>query len=396
MSQSMNRHAPLRASDCGTQAKNEAGFGKSIAIVLPDLRHGGAEKLHVNLANEWLSRGVAVEFVLGKALGQLLTELPDQVTVADLGAARVRSMVLPLIGYLRNCRADVVLAAMWPLTVLVPLAALLAGFKGRVAVSEHSPLSIAYARRGKAHGCALRASTRFFYPLATRRIAVSMGVAEDLASLSGLPRDWFTVIYNPAASGQVREPNAQVPEALSRLSGPLILSVGTLKRVKRHDLLIRAFSRLPPALSATLCIVGEGAERPALERLVAALGLEGRVLLPGFASPTGPWYAAADLFVLASDYEGFGNVLVEAMEQGVPVVSTDCPSGPREILCDGKYGRLVPVNDPDALASAMQAALAERPDRSLLQARAGDFAVERIADQYLDVLLPDWRNGGRT
>ncbi len=359
-----------------------------IAVVLPDLRPGGAEKLHVNLAKEWVRQGAAVEFVLGKSVGALLSDLPGAVAVTGLDAARVRSMVLPLIKYMRDCRADAVLAAMWPLTVLAPLAARVSGFKGRVVVSEHSPLSMAYARRGRAHRLALRLSTRLAYPLADARIAVSKGVADDLASLSGLPRDSFSVVYNPAALGQRRAPRAQSPEALSSVPGPVVLSVGTLKRVKRYDLLIQAFARLPASLCATLCILGDGAERPELERLVATRGLEGRVLLPGFATDTAPWYAAADLFVLSSDYEGFGNVIVEAMEHGIPVVSTDCPAGPREILCDGKYGRLVPVGDVDALAIAMATALEENPDRESLKARARDFSVEKIAGEYLRVMFP--------
>ena len=142
---------------------------------------------------------------------------------------------------------------------------------------------------------------------------------------------------------------------------------------------------------ATLCILGEGSERTALETQVHALGLEGRVLLPGYKSDPAPYYARADLFVLSSDHEGFGNVIVEALDHGVPVVSTDCPSGPREILQEGKYGTLVPVGDVDALAQAMLATLHAPHDPAALKARARDFAVDTIADQYLDHLLPGWR-----
>src|SRR5690606_15955724 len=171
-------------------------------------------------------------------------------------------------------------------------------------------------------------------------------------------------------------------------------TVGTLKAVKRFDVAIEAFSRLPASLGATLCIVGEGPERRTLQAKIEELGMEGRVLLVGYRADTVPWYASADLLVLSSDYEGFGNVIVEAMEQGVPVVSTDCPSGPREILEDGRYGRLVPVGDAEALASAMLESLQSLHDYAALKARAQDFAVDKVADEYLDLLLPGWREAG--
>lgn len=358
-----------------------------VAVLLPDLRPGGAERLHVGLAHEWSARGLGVDFVVRRAQGELLGQLPVGTRIVDLHASRVRNAWLPLARYLRRESPTALLAAMWPLTSIAPLAAGIARFKGRVAVSEHSPLSIAYAGKGALHRLGLCASTAFGYRLADVRIGVSSGVADDMAQLSGMSRERFNVIHNPAASGHAHGRHER-PVALAGVRGPVILTVGTLKRVKRHDLLLDAFARIAPAIDATLCILGEGAERAALESQVRALGLQDRVLLPGYAADPAPWYAHADLFVLSSDYEGFGNVIVEALEQGVPVVSTDCPSGPREILCDGQYGSLVPVGDADALAQAMLAALSAPHDGDALKRRARDFAVDRIAGQYLQLLLP--------
>src|SRR5690606_4953838 len=149
-----------------------------------DLRSGGAEWLHLNLAAEWLRLGCGVEFVLRREQGDLLESLPSGATVADLGAERVRGALRPLVRYLRATQPDVLLAAMWPLTVLAPLATRLAGFRGRVVVSEHSPLSLAYANRGRAHRLAMRGTMRLAYPRADARIAVSGGVADDLSALS--------------------------------------------------------------------------------------------------------------------------------------------------------------------------------------------------------------------
>ncbi|SFD95894.1 Glycosyltransferase involved in cell wall bisynthesis [Marinobacter sp. DSM 26671] len=357
-----------------------------ISIILPDLRPGGAERLHVNLADEWAHAGVSTEFVLQNATGELLGHLPASAKVVDLKSARIRSVLWRLVEYLKESKPNAIIVAMWPLTILAPFAARLAGYKGRVLISEHSPLSIAYGRYGRLHRLMMRASQRMCYPLADVRVAVSCGIADDLATLSGLPREQFTVIHNPAALGKVNV-NAACPEQLSGCPGPIILTVGTLKPVKRHDLLIEAFSRLPASLSATLCILGEGQMREQLERQIDGLGLHGRVLLPGFSLDPGPWYAHSDLFVLSSDYEGFGNVIVEAMEYGLPVVSTDCPVGPTEILEQGRYGRLVSPANVEALASGMLASLREEPDRDALKRRARDFSLDVIAQQYLDVMF---------
>lgn len=373
-----------------TSQMRDAKSRGHIAVLLPDLRSGGAERLHVNLAREWQQRGMHVEFVLRHARGELLSLLPQGTAVTDLQVDRVRSLLFPLASYLRTARPDVLLAAMWPLTVVAPLAARLARFRGRVVVSEHSPLSLAYSHRGWMHRRVLRASQRLCYPLADARVAVSAGVADDLAQLSGLERSRFDVIHNPAALGRAHE-RTVVPTTLEGVRRPLILSVGRLKQVKRYDLLIDAFAQLPAETGGTLCILGDGPERAALEQQVRELRLEGRVLLPGFAADPAPWYAQADLFVLSSDYEGFGNVIVEAMEFGVPVVSTNCVAGPAEILCDGRFGRLVSPGDAIALATAMREALQAPVDRDALRARASDFAVDRLADCYLDVLLPGWR-----
>lgn len=368
---------------------------RKIAIVLPDLSGGGAERMHVMMAHEWLARGLEVDFVLLRREGDLLQLVPPGARVIELGVARFRDAVLPLCTYLRHHRPSVVLAAMWPLTVVAIVAARLAGTSVRTLVSDHDTLSVSYGHKGTMHRMLMRASMALGYRLADTRIAVSRGVAMDLSVLSGIRMDRFQVIYNPAATGVDPVASGVVPPELADVRGPLILSVGTLKAQKDHTLLIDAFARLAPHLDATLCILGEGRLRGDLERLVVRHGLQGRVLLPGFRVETARWYRRADLFVLSSRHEGFGNVIVEALEQGVPVVSTDCPSGPREILCDGKFGRLVPVGDAAALAAAMAESLSTTHDRTALKVRAQDFSVDKAATQYEALLFPEWRKESR-
>lgn len=356
-----------------------------IAIFLPDLRPGGAERMRLQMATEWRNHGLDVDFILCNAVGELLQMLPPGIGVIDLKAERMRKALLPLVRYLKREQPDVLLAAMWPLTVIAPIAARLAGFRGRVVVSEHNNMTAAYASRGAMHRFVMGMSMRLGYALADAVVGVSKGVVDDLMLHTGQLRDKFYVIYNPASVGLDGSKTSRPLKLNGR--NRVVLSVGTLKQQKRHDLLIAAFARLPTGLGATLCILGEGAKRSQLERQIVSLGLEGRVLLPGFVADPLPWYAHADLFVLSSDYEGFGNVIVEAMEQGTPIVSTDCPSGPREILEDGKYGTLTPVGDVEALADAMLNSLISMHDKDASKKRAQDFTIAKAANSYLSLFV---------
>lgn len=360
-----------------------------IAILLPDLRSGGAERMHVNMARDWISKGFAVDFVLLSVRGELIEVLPQYARTVDLKARRYRGVVLPLRNYIRRESPAVLLAAMWPLTVVALLAQKLAHNQTRVVVSDHSLLSKSYEDYGRLHYLFLRLSMMLTYRVAHARIAVSKGVAAELAWLSGIHVDKFEVIYNPVVMNSTAREVYALPRELNGSSGPIILSVGSLKQVKNHELLLEAFSLLPAENNATLCILGEGGRRPILEDFIQKKGLQERVLLPGFRVETTPWYQHADLFVLSSNHEGFGNVLVESLENGVPVVSTDCPTGPREILCDGKYGKLVPVNDPYALALAMAETLTKVTDKDALRSRASDFSVSEISQVYLKVMFSE-------
>ncbi|MDQ3143457.1 MAG: glycosyltransferase, partial [Pseudomonadota bacterium] len=290
----------------------------------------------------------------------------------------------PLVAYLRERRPAGLQARMWPLTVVAILAAKLARTGTRVVVSDHNNLARQYGD-SRATMTALRASIRLFYPRAAARVAVSAGSADGLARLSGIPRDRFEVIHNPVDAPPAGASLAFAPAWPG--SGARILTVGSLKRQKNQALLIRALAEVVKLRPAALVILGEGELREPLEELAADLGIADHVSMPGFAPDPAPYFAAADLFVLSSDYEGFGNVIVEALHAGLPVVSTDCPSGPSEILGAGKYGTLVRCNDPEGLAAAMANALDRPIDGEAQKQRAGDFAMDRAADRYLALLL---------
>ena len=367
--------------------------GRQIAIFLPTLCIGGAERVSIYLANAFVSRGLDVELVLMQAEGELLPLLDPRVRVVDLGAARMRNLARPLARYLCEHRPAAVLANMWPLTIMAVAVACAVRAKARVVVVEHNN----WSAQSKHEGFVLRQfrklSMRLLLPFASARVGVSKGVAQDLETYAALAEGSVQCVYNPVTgSPRKQQPIQSSPDTDCWRAGKRLLSVGVLQTQKRFDWLLTAFSQVAAENpEARLLILGDGPERASLESMVSRLGLQGRVFLPGFVDGPAAYYAEADLFVLSSEYEGLSMVLVEALEQGTPVVSMDCPSGPREVLEDGRHGALVPVGDVDALASAMQEALGAHHDHEALKRRAQDFSVDKAADAYLDLLLPGWR-----
>jgi len=275
---------------------------------------------------------------------------------------------------------------MWPFTSAAVIGWLMAGRPGLLFVQDHTNLKYACVNELHLSLLYLRLLLRATYPLATGVLAVSNGVKQDLCEIGGFSPRRVQVIYNPVVRG-VDNPSSADASLRHQLWGQgftfHVLAVGTLKKQKNFQLLLHAFALLPSVLNIKLTILGEGSLRPELENLIKQLDLSRCVSLPGFKLDPVPWFRTADLFVLSSSWEGFANVVAEALEFGVPVVSTNCRSGPAEILDNGRYGRLVPVGDVTAFAAAMQASLLESHDQEALRRRAQFFAVPRIADQYL-------------
>lgn len=357
-----------------------------ISILLPDLRGGGVERIRLILAHEFAKQGHIVEFLLQNAVGELMPEASTEFRVVDFAVRRARDLARCLVNHLRSDKPDVLLVAMWPLTAIAPVAARFARFGGRVIVTEHAILSRQYEGWGRLHRLALRGSTMIAYRLASARVGVSRGVAEDMSFLSWMTDEQFKIIHNPIRSLNFPQPNdLDKIDELWNTAGPRILTVGNLNAVKNQAVQIRAFARLGRP-DARLMFLGQGQEEQRLRRLAAELGIANRVIFAGFHSDPSLFYATADLFVLSSAHEGFGNVIVEALSFGLPVVSTDCPSGPAEILENGRWGRLTPVGDVEALARSMDEALSSPVDRAGLKRRAADFSPEIAARKYLDLL----------
>jgi glycosyltransferase involved in cell wall biosynthesis len=359
-----------------------------ISIVLPDLRPGGAERNCLILAQELLLAGNDVDIVLLRKEGTLLSDLPEGIRLYNLGVRRIRHVPRPLARYIDSRRPHAVIANMWPVTTASVLARMLTAYRWKLMVVDHSILSHAYQGYGSLHRIALRASIATLYRFADARVGVSQGVVDDLADLSGMPAGRFEVVYNPLR--KFRPSTESEKRAADKYwmghAGYRILTVGTLKPVKNHALLIRAFATMRSPENAKLMILGEGRLRASLEELAEKEGVTDKVIFPGYFPDPLPFYESADVFVLSSDHEGFGNVIIEALSCGVPVVSTDCPSGPTEILQGGKYGTLVPVRDEKRLATAMSQALLGEHNTDLLRNRARDFSAKKNMETILSLL----------
>jgi glycosyltransferase involved in cell wall biosynthesis len=348
----------------------------------------------VTLANALADRGYVVDLVLVSAEGPFLDEVSDAVRLVDLGCSRVRNSLPRLIGYLRRDRPRALLSAMGHANAIAILARKLSLVPTRVIVSERNHFSVAIAESGTAVSRFLERRIRKLYRLANGIIAVSCGVADDLATQTGLPRERIDVVYNPVPAPAMQSFSGKATD--SRLArkeqGPLIVAMGRLVKQKGFSVLLRAFALLRTEQVARLVILGEGELRRSLEGEVEQLGLGCDVVLPGFINDPFPLLRGADLFVLSSFWEGLPNGLIQAMACGTPVVATDCPSGPAEILGNGRWGRLVPVGDANALAVAMAATLADKSHPDVL-ARAADFNLDKAVNGYLKLMLPEASGG---
>lgn len=359
-----------------------------IAIVLHDLRGGGAERAMLRLARGIAAMGRRVELVLIRGGGAYLDDIPPGIDVRTLDCPRVSKSIPALASYFRQTRPKAVLSALTHMNLATVAAAKLAGLQARVVVSERNQISSKAKDASTLWQQSVYRAVPAIYRGADMIVAVSHGVADDLARFGRLPENRICVIHNPVFDNDVETlANAPANHGWFEQSGPpIVLAAGRLHRQKGFDVLLEAFAIARAETDCRLVIVGEGQERAALMATAERLGLAYDIDLPGFVENPFALMARAGAFVLSSRWEGFPNALVEAMACGAPVIATACPSGPREILADGRYGTLVPVDDPHALAKALIATLRNPPHTRASQARAQSFSVAAAARRYLDVL----------
>lgn len=372
----------------GNTSGDNQGVTK-IAIFLQNLAGGGAERMMLHLASGLAQRGIAVDLVVVRAEGEYIPAIPNNVRLVNLRLRRTLLSIPSMVRYLQKERPAAVLSALVHVNIAAVLAARLSGRSQRIVVSERNTISIDSMTTPTLGVRIAHWLVPWLYPRADAIVAVSAGVAEDLASFCGMALERITVINNPVVTPNLA---ALAQEAvdhpwLATTGPPVILGVGRLAFQKNFQILIEAFARVLSVRPARLIILGEGPQRPELEAQIRRLQLFDSVALPGFVSNPYSYMSRASVYVLSSRWEGSPNALVEAMACGTPVVATDCRSGPAEILAGGQYGHLVPVADANALAKAIIETLENPASDAILRQRAADFNLEHAVDQYLEVLL---------
>jgi glycosyltransferase involved in cell wall biosynthesis len=358
-------------------------MGKSITLVGQGLTGGGAELCMLRLAENFLSRGFTVRIAVLKKKGRLLEMLPRGLPVDEIGGGRL-GCIPRLALYLRRHRADAVISFMTYTNVVAITAQLLSLSSDRVVASEHTT----YSKSMRRYGLLKRIwqAAPYAYRFTRKVICVSQGVKNDFAETTHLPERYMTTVYNPVISDELLAASRDTPPHPWFGSNiPVILAVGRLEPPKNYPMLLDALALVRERRPCRLVILGEGDLRHALEEKVEQLGLQDSVDLHGFVPNAMSFMRAADLFVLSSSWEGLGNVLIEAMAVGCPVVSTDAPHGPREILDDGRYGRLVPIDDAPALADAIVATLDAPGEAAERIGWAQGFSIDASAERYLEI-----------
>jgi len=356
-----------------------------IAILAGSMNPGGAEQVALTLANAFVERGNRVDLVLASAVGELMDKISSDVTIFDLGTQRARHSVIPFRRYLKSSQPNAVLAISYEANLAAGLAVIGLSRKPRLLLSVHGSL-----RRLDEASLLWRLLASFaskvIYPKADYVVTVSNGVAAELISSKWVHASRLRSIHNPVIGsdfGTAVAALANHPWANDK-TRPLVLAVGRLTKAKDYPTLFRAFAKVRQTSDARLLVLGDGELRAELEVLISGLGLADSVALPGYTANPLPTMMAASVFVLSSSREGFGNALVEALATGTPVISTDCPEGPREILDNGKWGKLVPVGDPDALAAAILDILKTGGVDG--RERANQFTVSAATDKYLALI----------
>lgn len=346
---------------------------------------GGVARVVVDLAGGFADEGLSAALVVTGSLRSRPPGLRAGVRLVQLGSEGLRSAFFPLVRYLRDARPRSLVSSMEHANVLAVWARAWAGEPTRLVLVTHGMISERLRHMwGWRERVFLPPLIAVSYRKADAVVGVSGAVADDLRRF--VPRDRVHRIYNPVVVPSPDGGEASGPTSGARSGRPVVLGAGRFTPLKDFPLLLEAFARARKERALDLVLLGDGDQKPILERRARELGVEADVSFPGRVDDPFPYYRRASVVVLSSRWEGFGNVLVEAMACGTPVVSTDCPGGPGEILENGRYGRMTPVGDAPALGEAILTTLDEPPDPERLRSRARDFSLDESVRAYRRLL----------
>lgn len=393
---------------------------KKISLFVSTLAGGGAEKIMLELGKEFLKTGFNVDLILIEKKGPYLKEVPDNIKIVELGESflslkylriyhlRYKSLktliqlshliigtgilfsVFPLMDYLKKKKPDVLLSTLTEPNIIAILAKMIQDSDCRLVIRIANYFSYSLKRKR------IRLLAKSLYQktgIIDKIIAISQGVKDDLTQNLKIPSEKISVVYNPINLDDIIIKKNEEVTSLRWLNYKrdfkVVLGVGRFVKQKALDDLVRAFYFVRQSRNVKLIILGEGEERTKIADLIKTLNLEQDVYLPGFVDNPYAYISKVDVFVLSSKWEGFGNVILESLSCGTSVVSTDCPSGPSEILENGKYGKLIPVGDINAMAKAIESVLETPFNPELLKRRAADFDKSKVIQEYLKFMFTD-------
>ena len=360
---------------------------RKLAIFLSSLDGGGAERVMLNLANGFAEKDIHVDLLLVKAEGPYLSQIPSNIKLINFNKSKLLQSLPALIKYIREESPSALLSALEDTNMVMLWACRLAGRNTQSVVTVHNHLSIEAKHATQLKRKLTPTLVGHFYQWADRVVSVSKGVADDLVGL-GVPKEKIDIIYNPILTqdliNKLQEPIHH--PWLNPGEPPVILAVGRLTEQKDYPSLLKAFARARQSQKVKLIILGEGEERAALETLAHRLNIADDIDFPGFVSNPYAYMSKAKALILTSAWEGFGNVLVEAMAAGTSVIATNCKSGPAEILAHGKYGTLVQVADVEDMAAAITKVIHQGDESLKLKKRATDFSLEIALEKYQKTL----------
>jgi glycosyltransferase involved in cell wall biosynthesis len=366
-----------------------AGSGRAmtVAIYLHDLVGGGVERQSLIIAEEFRRHGADVTLVLHRLRGQLLDQVPAGLRVVGLNSSRTMMDVPRLARFLRREKPDILLSNVDLNNVAALLAKVVSFSSTKVVICQHNTMSRSFVAGETWLYSYIGLAYRLLSPLISRAVAVSDGVAGELVAVAGLPSEVVLTINNPVVGPDFQDRAQEVADHpwFHEPERPVFVTAGRFVPQKDHETMIRALAIYRRRSGGRLIILGSGPLEGQLTDLVSRLDLTDSVDFLGFRANALPFFRQADAFLLSSRCEGFGNVIVEALGCGTPVISTRCDHGPAEILDNGRYGLLVEPQNPAALADAMDqvATLRERFPADSLRQRAGDFNYAACASRYM-------------
>lgn len=356
-------------------------------IFVSSLNMGGAEKVAITMANDFASRGHQIDLIVMNSEGAMSSQVSPKVRIVDFETNRGRSSFFALISYIREQQPEAILSLMTVPNSLLGLTRIFLRSKSpRLVGSEHSYITDTNQRgnRGIVPYVLYVIASRIGYRMLDMNVALTSGIRNRMKRQHLVRNSRIVVLPNPIDLSDIEFRNQPVTKSKDSIQ---LLAVGRLDDLKDYPTMIRAVGILQQTQNVSLAILGDGDKRSELQALIDELKLSENITLHGFIADTASWYRRSDLLVLSSKIEGFPNVIVEALAHGLPVVSTDCLTGPRDILNNASYGSLVAVGDYSAFAESVLQVHGQDFDRNILRARAEEFESKRICERYLEVLL---------